>query len=353
MTNIQSSLRMGLSTPYLMAQLDTLNNLGFSYKQSFEALGYDEKHISDASLRIPVDTLLPLFSAAEKALGNPLIGLETGFRFRIGTFAKTGAVYSFCRDLKQVIGLNRRYQGLAIDTADITYDPVTDESGDTHHYMRFDTYYNEHEKYRHITDMVMGSYGTAYRWLSWGSGEDIKAVHLPYAAPPDIGLYERVFLCDIIFDAPIAALEFTEKMMTAPLTTHDPDKLALLIAKLDSVSGHRNAQLSLKTAIEAAMRIALQKGTISSAILANRLSRSERQFRQDMKAANISYRQLLDEVRQKVFLEKYEAGESFASIAQSLSYNDQPAFNRAFRRWYDLSPREWALKRAEDDNQSS
>ena len=156
-----------------------------------------------------------------------------------------------------------------------------------------------------------------------------------------------------IRDSPIAALEFTEKMMTAPLTTHDPDKLALLIAKLDSVSGHRNAQLSLKTAIEAAMRIALQKGTISSAILANRLSRSERQFRQDMKAANISYRQLLDEVRQKVFLEKYEAGESFASIAQSLSYNDQPAFNRAFRRWYDLSPREWALKRAEDDNQSS
>ena len=344
MTNIRTDLKMTMSGRYLLAQLDILNDLGFSYKESYQALEFNKSRLGNGSQRVPVAALLPVFKAAEIALDNPLIGLEVGFRFRIGNFAQTGAIYSYCENLRQVIGLNQRYQRLAIDIAHITYLHNKGSDGEEHHYMQFTPYYHDHEKYRHITDMVMGSYGTTYRWLSWGSGEDIKGVHLPYDKPKDMNLYERVFQSKVSFSTPLTALEFSPAMMIAPLTTHDPEKLAALIAQLDKMTNASEAQLSLKTAVETAMKAALQKGSISITIIANRLNRTERQLRIDMKKAGMSYRHMLDSIRQDLFFEYYKNGESFASIAQYLAYNDQAAFNRAFRRWYDMSPGEWAAK---------
>jgi len=350
MTNIKIDLKMTMSGRYLLAQLDILNDLGFSYKESYQALEFDKSRLSNSSQRVPVEALLPVFRAAEIVLDNPLIGLEVGFRFRIGTFAQTGAIYSYCENLRQVIDLNKRYQRLAIDIAHITYLHDTRPDGEEHHYMQFTPYYDDYEKYRHITDMVMASYGTAYRWLSWGSGEDIKGVHLPYNKPENIKLYERVFQSNINFSAPVTALEFSPAMMTAPLTTHDPEKLAALIAQLDKIMNAGEAHLSLRVAIETAMKAALQKGSITITIIANRLNRTERQLRIDMKTAGMSYRHMLDSVRQDLFFEYYKNGESFASIAQHLAYNDQAAFNRAFRRWYDMSPGKWAAKNSTDES---
>jgi AraC-like DNA-binding protein len=36
-----------------------------------------------------------------------------------------------------------------------------------------------------------------------------------------------------------------------------------------------------------------------------------------------------------------EAGKSFAQISMSLAYNDQPAMNRAFKRWFGMTPSQW------------
>lgn len=341
MTDIEADLQMQISARYLMAQLTTLDNLGFSYQQSYSALEFDKTRLSDMSVRVPIDAILPVFDAAEKALEKPLIGLEVGFLFRIGSYAKTGSIYSYCKNLLQVIEMNNRYQRLAIDVGYIHYNAVSDANGNMRHYMQFKTYYDDHEKYRHITDLVMGAFGTAYRWLTWGAGGEIKTVHLPYAKPQNTQFYDRVFQAEALFESPAAALEFTAEMMTAPLTTHDPEKRSLLTAQLDDILGSASAHLSFKRAIEAAMRGALQKGVITNAIIAKRLGRTERQLRSDMKAADLNYRQMLDAVRQKIFLEQHRRGESFASIAQSLAYNDQAAFTRAFRRWYGVPPGQW------------
>jgi len=345
MKSIIADLQMTISARYLMTQLAILDNLGFSYQQSYSALEFNRKHLSDMSARIPIDAIVPIFKAAEKTLNNPLIGLEVGFLFRIGGFAKTGSIYSYCDNLIQVIELQNQYQRLAIDVADITYGTENPDR----HYMQLKSYYDDHIKYRHITDMIMGAYGTAYRWLTWGTRGNIKAVHLPYPAPQNAELYEQVFQCEAVFNAPVAALEFTAEMMTTPLTTRDPEKRIILMAQLDNMLESSTAHLSFKAAIDAAMKAALQKGIVTNAIIASRLGRTERQLRNDMKASNLSYRTLLDSVRQETFIEQYRNGESFASIAQSLAYNDQAAFNRAFRRWYGISPGQWALKTSKSE----
>ena len=61
---------------------------------------------------------------------------------------------------------------------------------------------------------------------------------------------------------------------------------------------------------------------------------------------NLSFRDLLEEERKQRFRQLHASGESFAAIAQALAYNDQAAFNRAFKRWYNMSPSQYAATRS-------
>jgi len=341
--------RMTMSMRYLLRQINTLEKLGFSQSDSRKALNFSDDIFSNKAARIPIDAVLPLFEAAEKALNEPLIGLQVGFQFRAANYARTGSIYSHCENLLQVIEMNQRYQRLAIDVAEIHYEVITGDDNIPRHHMCFITYYDDHVRYRHITDLVMGAYGTTYRWLSWGSGEDIKAVYLPYEEPKNKSLYQKVFQCEAHFNSPKGIMEYSANMMTQPLTTHDPEKLAHTIAQLDKIMGTLNTKASLKNAIETSMRAALKTGSISTAILSKRLGRSERQLRKEMKESDLKYRALLDTVRQDMFLELHKKGDSFSTIAQSLAYNDQAAFNRAFRRWYEVSPSQWSSEHENKD----
>ena len=157
-------------------------------------------------------------------------------------------------------------------------------------------------------------------------------------------MHKQLFQADLHFDAPVAAIEFPAKMMVQQLTTHDPEKLARAIAQLDRVIGSSSAVKSLKDAVGQAMRRALDTGTISSTIIADRLEMTPQEFRSEMLKTKLSYRNILEEVRKDLFLEQYRAGKSFAQISQNLAYNDQAAFTRAFKRWYGLSPGQWVDK---------
>ena len=59
----------------------------------------------------------------------------------------------------------------------------------------------------------------------------------------------------------------------------------------------------------------------------------------------LSFRYRTDTVRIEMFYEYYKEGLSFAEISQALAFNDQPAFNRAFKRWFGTSPMKWVEER--------
>ena len=335
------NFQMTVSPDYLMVQVEILQSLGFTENQFWEALEFNKKRLSQKGLRVPIDSVLSVFNAAEKALDDTFIGLRAGFQFRIARFAQTGAIYSYCENLPQVMEMNQRYQRLAIDVAQIKYDIQTSTPNIEKHLMQFLTYYDDHERYRHITDLVMGAYGTTYRWLSWGGGGDIKAVYLPYPEPPDTDTHKQLFQADLHFDAPLAALEFPAEMMTEQLTTFDPEKLTRAVAQLDKLIGTASAKNSLEQAVDQAIRGALETGAVSSNIISKRLKMSPREFRNEMSKSRLSYRGMLEKVRKDLFQEQFRQGESFARISQNLGYNDQAAFTRAFRRWYGVAPGKW------------
>ena len=337
-------MKMTLSYFYLEANLNILDKLGFPKAQALRFLELDESRLGSPMERLDFDAFVACINAAADYTSDPNIALRLGHKFRVGTFGQTGNLYGSCKNLKDVILMNDRYQKIAIDAGRVKY--MKDPSGG--HHMCFDLHYSDMIKYRPITDIIMASYVTTYRWLTWGCGDEIMSTRLPYARPDDISVHQVIFKSDLIFDSPHTCLEFSESAMSQDITTHNPERLARAQVKLDRILGLQMAHKVFEQAIEAAIRGALESGEYSSHIVAERMGMSWSALRSKLNESGEGIRPRVERIRKSMFIEKYEAGQSFSQIAMSLAYNDQAAMNRAFRRWFDMTPTQWRKEKANE-----
>jgi AraC-like DNA-binding protein len=294
--------------------------------------------------RLDIDPFVDCINAAAEFTSNPNVALHLGHKFRVGTFGQTGKLYGSCKNLREVIRMNDRYQKVAIDAGRVEY--LEDPSGG--HHMCFRPYYSDIEKYRPVTDIIMASYVTTYRWLTWGSGDKILSTRLPYPCPREINVHQEIFQSIVQFESSHTCLEFSESAMSQDITTHDPERLARAQVKLDRILGSQMAFRAFEEAVDAAIKGALQSGEISSHIVAERMGLSWSALRTQLTESGEGIRPRIERIRKSTFIKKFEAGKSFSQIAMCLAYNDQAAMNRAFRRWFDMTPSEWRRQREKD-----
>lgn len=328
-------LWMTMSLRYLETQIDQLDDFGFDRKECLSVLGLKANDFQDLNARVDVRRVEAMFVAASQALNDNHIGLRVGHNFRVPTFAQTGSIYSYCNNLVQVFEMNTRYQPLAIDAGRIKH---TVEKG--RHFFVYEPY-PEAADCRHVLSMVFAAYATAFRWMAWKTGKGLKAIELIRSKPEDTSLYEEVVRCPIRFGAKRNRAEFYAESVYATLLTADPEKLARSVSILEAMLKNGQARTSFTSAVKASIRSAIQRNAVNLAIVAARMDMSERSLREALRKHGMTYRSLLDEERQALFEELQMKGNKFAAISQELGYSDQAAFNRAFKRWYGMTPGEY------------
>ena len=81
---------------------------------------------------------------------------------------------------------------------------------------------------------------------------------------------------------------------------------------------------------------------VSLAAVASRLKISSRSLQRQLALLDLSYSQLVDEVREDIarsLLAKEQLG--IAEIGAALGYRDPSSFSRAFMRWTQMSPKDY------------
>lgn len=335
-------MKMTLSIRYMINQFQRLQALGFSQDAAMKVAGLKPQDCYDLSSRVELIKMVSVFKAAQDVTNNTNIGLSAGFNFNVASFAKTGRIYSFCRNIPQVIRMNAKYQQLAIDAGEIAYKLSLDtDTAQIRHFMSFRPYMEDVETYRHIIDSIAGSYCRTYRWLTRTSEQDILHVDFPYEAPKDLSLHKLIFRCPMRFNQAELRLEFSQSTMGHEIATYNPGHLARAEMRLAEVLYSSNFSNRLQVKVKTAIKSSLDQGVIGTHIIAQHMNKPWSSLRRELIDADLSYRDLLENVRQEMFHECLEQGQSFAQIAHSLAYNDQAAFAKAFKRWYGVSPRQW------------
>ncbi len=335
---------MTLSYNYLGENLRLLEKLGFPENNALDAIGLEIQDLALGHKRLPLETFAECLNSAAEYLQDRYVGLRVGYKFRVANFGQTGVLYSFCRNLEEVMMMNNLYQKVAIDAGGIEY--VHGDAGE--HLMCFNPFYADANQFRAITDMIIAAYVTTYRWLSWGSGEEIVAVNLPYIQSGDKPAYETILKTRVQQTSDRISIEFTDIAMGQKFPTHNPERLARARILLDRLIGQHTVQADFDKAVDASIRGAIAEGQVSTAIIATRMGLSVADLRKRLVETGEGIRPRIENVRKALFVEKINSGLSFSEIAFELAYNDQAAMNRAFKRWFGMTPTEWREKRSSE-----
>lgn len=104
----------------------------------------------------------------------------------------------------------------------------------------------------------------------------------------------------------------------------------------------------LSFAIKSRLPEALQAQAFAASDIAEVLGLSKRTLQRKLSHENINFKELLDTYRQEKAMEMLLEGQSsLADVAYSLGYEEQSSFNRAFKRWQNISPSEWLAQQSQ------
>lgn len=163
-------------------------------------------------------------------------------------------------------------------------------------------------------------------------------VTFTHAAPAHAAEIEQVFAAPVRFCAEHNAIVFPLGMLEHPLRGADP----VLHAVLRRLADHELSQLQDLSAfpnkVRAAIEAELQQGAALEQVAA-RMHLSTGGLRSRLRQHGVTYSRLLDAVRKdhaRRALRDTQLG--ISELAHRLGFAHPPAFHRAFRRWFGVTP---------------
>jgi AraC-like DNA-binding protein len=169
-------------------------------------------------------------------------------------------------------------------------------------------------------------------------------VTLRQSAPSYRERYGQVFGCPVAFDQTDDSVVFRAQDLALPLISANTDVGGVLLnvmeARLEQ-SGDSDGD-ALRSRVAQALRRLLRGDDPTLAAVADQLRMSERTLQRRLAEQNLSFTDMLDEVRRESALEYLRARRvSVDEVAFLLGFATPSSFFRAFKRWTGTTPQGW------------
>lgn len=328
-----------LSVNYYFYILKILESLGLERDDITHILPSELESSPHPSIRIDIDALSDLFHVAQNKLKDPHIGLHVSENFRISNYGYAGNIFSICETLSQAISMTEKYGCLAHTLGSFRHLPNSSIKSEFAKYIWSPSYPpSEDEKYKHITECVLGNYGLTIGWLGWSLDRSVEKICFRHAAAKSATEYRRILKCDIEFGADENSIFIAKDSLHKPLPTANPMKVALLQQMLNQKLAAYNMETDLTGRVTYVLHemIKLERPTLLK--VSEKLSISERTFKRYLKDKETSFQSILRSVKMELCSDYIKEGLPLSEIAQALWYYDQSALTRAYKKWHGVSP---------------
>jgi AraC-like DNA-binding protein len=164
-----------------------------------------------------------------------------------------------------------------------------------------------------------------------------RRVRFRHSAPADISAHRELFGCEPEFDAPVDALELDPLLVDQPNPRADERMAEFLVAHLERSGAETRSPV--ERAVRRVLGAELAGGAPTLAQVARRLGMSRRTLQRRLGEQGLSFRELVDQTRCELAHHLLESTpHSLSEIADLLGFANQPAFQRAFKRWTGETP---------------
>lgn len=313
---------------YLHALFDYLRLRGVTDDALLQGKTLD---LNQPEARISELEAAELFTLAATLLNDDALGLHVGEMIRPGHYGALGHVAMACGTLGEALLCQQRYQGLVLSIPALELKAGQHETS-----LSWKT--STDARYRQLAEFNLAGLLSFVRWIT---GRPLMPLQLDltYASPADTTEHQRVFGCPLRFEQACYRLVVPTAWQALPLIQPNPAMRQMM----DRLAARQLAALrqgdDLVTRARGLIARQLSEGTVELAALAKQLNVSARSFQRLLQEQELSFTQLVDEVRREL-AESYLAEPNFdlTDIAFLLGFSEQSAFQRAFKRWTGKTP---------------
>lgn len=262
------------------------------------------------------------------------LGLDAGRRYHLTTHGAWGMLLASSRDGWEALHAALRFVGLTWAFCEVIAEPRGDEMQ-----LVFDDTALPADVRRFLALREIASAVTVAREASGLLGQAV-VVHLRQGTPQCSDAFVEFFGAEPVFGADRNAMTVPRALLERDMPQADPHAAALTVEQCRRLLDGQALSAGVSGRVRE-MLGAASEGMPTIVDVAALLHMSSRTLRRQLHDQGTSFRQLLDEVRERRAEELLGSGMTVQRTARLIGYGATPAFTAAFRRWKGQSPRSW------------
>ncbi len=306
--------------------------LGLNPQPLLWQVGLSRALLDDPEQRIPAEAAVALLEAAAQASGCLQFGLRMAESRQLSNFGMVSLLISHQRCLRDALTLIIQYRHFLNDTLAIQI-----EDAGPMVILRDEVVVRG--PVRQSNELAIG---VLFRMCAAVLGKAWRpsSVNFTHSAPPEIGLYKRLFNCNIEFGSEFNGIVCRAADLDAPNPGADPAMARYAQRFMENLPhvNERSAVLDVRKTIY----LLLPSGRASSEYVAQALGLSVRTMQRQLDEAGFSFTQVLNEARRELVLRYIDNPRySLVQVSELLGYSTQSSFTRWFITQFGMAPQQW------------
>lgn len=288
--------------------------------------------------RLPAADFNQLWEEISKRAGDTDFGLHFGeesFSFPAGNLLLS--VLMNCLTLEEALLKLSRYHGLIADNILLHLERGVEIS----HFFLDPAWKREKVSQQHSEAMM----ASLRRLIHGLTAQNVKptVVEFQHPQPEDTSEHQRIFGCPLRFDQPYNRLLLNTADLDYKIFLAKP----AMLKEFEQISQELVDRLYTadtwgKRVARILSQLLINGGKVNLEKVASETSISRRNLQSRLHEENISYREILEELRKELALRYLTRSDvSIYEIAFLLGYSEQNTFTRAFKRWTELHPAQY------------
>ncbi|MES1927140.1 AraC family transcriptional regulator [Salinisphaera sp. T31B1] len=329
-----AAIHATVAVSMLRALLAYLVERGHARETLIRSARLDAADLNYPGRRIDGRCFIDLMRYGIELTGNPLLGLEFGMAADTSRWGTLGRLLRQCDTLGQALAYQRRYAHLvnAIGEGRLAI-----HDGDCAL-----VWQSRITRMPALAEEALAAWVHFARWAG-GRAEAPLAVYLAHRPQGDPAVYRAFFGCEVAFEQADSAIVFDPALLSRPFACREAnaETTAGLHGRIERDDADDRARTLVAT-LDDWLALHLEPGVPDLATAAASMGLGGRQLQQHLHAAGTHYRARIAAVRRRQ-AERYlsQPGLSVGDIAIRLGFSEQSAFQRAFQRWYGITPLRW------------
>jgi AraC-like DNA-binding protein len=313
--------------------LERTTRLGLPRAELLASAGLTEEQVLDPDARIPVSTIARLWHAATARLPDPTLGLQLGASARARELGLVGYTMVFSHTIGTALQRLSRYSRIVADTFVVHLDATAEAT-----WVRLDVQ-PALLAFRPAADARLAALIAVCRQIS-GTRLAPLSVQFPYRQPADVRPYEEFFRAPLEFGATSTAFLLGADDLARPVVTSDESLTGYLDRLAEQVLGTLGGEQTVRDQVRRVLWHELSEHVPDLNETARALRLGARTLQRRLQAEHTTFAGVLAHLRREMAPSLLRDGQHAVSeVAFLLGYEDVASFQRAFRKWFGMSPR--------------